>query len=127
MTMLYCTEVTRIGEYASEALSDNMMILFNDNAPIDVADYCFIHPHAELTGHIIPGTDLILGDSRYPVTAVGDVVNQNLGELGHITIRFDGGLIAEYPGTVHVQGNCPDTLSAGTKIIFELNKFESNN
>ena len=41
--MLYRTEVTRIGEFAAEALSDNMMILFNDNAPADIADYCYIH------------------------------------------------------------------------------------
>ena len=63
------------------------MILFNDNAPADVADYCFIHPHADLKGEITVGGDLVMGQSRYPITAVGDVVNQNLGELGHITIR----------------------------------------
>lgn len=121
MTMLYRTEVTHVGDYATEALSDNMMILFNDNAPADVADYCFIHPHAQLTGKIIPGANLILGSQRFPITAVGDVVNQNLGELGHITIRFDGGDVAEYPGTVHVQGICPDALVTGTAIIFEMN------
>ncbi len=121
MTMLYRTEVTRIGEYASDALSDHMMILFNDNAPADVADYCFIHPHAALTGTILPGANLVLAGLRYPVTAVGDVVNQNLAELGHITIRFDGGDVAEYPGTVHVQGTCPDALATGIEIIFEMN------
>ena len=100
MTMLYRTQVTHIGEYAADALDDNMMILFNDNAPADVADYCFIHP-------------------RYPITAVGDVVNQNLAELGHITIRFDGGAEAEYPGTVHVAGKCPEALVLGTELIFQ--------
>ena len=121
MTMLYRTQVTHIGEYAADALNDNMMILFNDNAPADVADYCFIHPAAELTGEIKAGGQFVLGASRYPITAVGDVVNQTRAELGHITIRFDGGKVAEYPGTVHVEGICPDELVLGTEMRFELN------
>ena len=96
-----------------------MMILFNDNAPADVADYCFIHPAADLTGEIKAGGQFVLGASRYPITAVGDVVNQNLAELGHITIRFDGGAEAEYPGTVHVAGQCPEALVLGTELIFQ--------
>ena len=52
MTMLYQTQVTKIGEFAAEALDDNMMILFDDNAPADVADYCYIHPHAALLDDI---------------------------------------------------------------------------
>ena len=97
------------------------MILFNDNAPADIADYCYIHPHAVLSGKIVPGVRLVLGEQSYPVTAVGDVANQNLEALGHITIRFDGETVAEYPGTVHVQGARPDQLVAGTAIIFEMN------
>jgi hypothetical protein len=31
------------------------------------------------------------------VTAVGDVAEQNLRELGHITLRFDGHREAEFP------------------------------
>ena len=123
MTMLYRTQVTKIGECAADALDDNMMILFDDNAPADAADYCYIHPHAALLGEIKVGGYLILGQSRFPITAVGGVVNQNLGELGHITIRFDGADEAEYPGTVHVSGTCPTVpeLEIGTEITFELN------
>ncbi|MEI4964057.1 MULTISPECIES: PTS glucitol/sorbitol transporter subunit IIA [Aeromonas] len=121
MTILYCTQVTKVGEFAIDSLNENMMILFDDNAPADVADYCFIHPHVELKGEIKVEGDFVLGQSRYPITAVGDVVNQNLGELGHITIRFDGATEAEYPGTVHVQGNCPTGLEVGTAIVFKLN------
>jgi len=119
--MLYCTEVTHIGAFAADALSENMMILFNDNAPSDIADYCYIHPHAVLTDHIVPGTCLVLGAHRYPVTAVGEVANQNLEALGHITIRFDGEMVAEYPGSVHVQGERPEHLTTGMTIAFEMN------
>lgn len=123
MTMLYRTQVTKIGECAADALDDNMMILFDDNAPADAADYCYIHPHAALLGEIKVGGYLILGQSRFPITAVGGVVNQNLGALGHITIRFDGADEVEYPGTVHVRGSCPKVqdLEIGTEIAFEMN------
>jgi Phosphotransferase system sorbitol-specific component IIA len=65
--MLYRTQLTQIGEYAADALSDKMMILFNDNAPADVADYCFIHP-AALTGEISVGGQFVLGAVSYPIT-----------------------------------------------------------
>lgn len=119
--MLYCTEVTYIGEFAAESLQDNMMILFSDNAPSDIADYCYIHPHADLVGDIVPGHHLKLGSQSYLVTAVGNVANQNLASLGHITIRFDGNHIAEYPGTIHVHGDCPDFLAVGIPLIFATN------
>ncbi|HGY1014645.1 TPA: PTS glucitol/sorbitol transporter subunit IIA [Aeromonas salmonicida subsp. smithia] len=119
--MLYRTQVTQIGKFATESLNENMMIIFNDNAPKDVADYCFIHPDAELNGEILVGGQFLLGAISYPITAVGCVVSHNLDALGHITIRFDGASEAEYPGTVHVNGTCPKALEIGTEIIFTSN------
>ncbi|MGI0117521.1 PTS glucitol/sorbitol transporter subunit IIA [Zooshikella sp. RANM57] len=122
MTILYSTHITGVGSYTSEALEDHMMILFDDNAPTDAADYCFIHPHAELSAEIKVGNVLVLDQEAYPVTAVGNVANQNLAALGHITLRFDGAENAEYPGTIHVQGQTPKALNVGAKIIFEESK-----
>ncbi|WP_445400580.1 PTS glucitol/sorbitol transporter subunit IIA [Zobellella sp. An-6] len=122
MKILYSTKVTKVGDSAAEALEENMMILFNDNAPADVADYCFIHPDAELTGDITVQCEVLLGQKSYPVTAVGNLANQNLGQLGHITIRFDGAAEPEYPGTVHVRGECPVELGVGAEITFKLKK-----
>jgi len=52
------------------------------------------------------------------VTAVGDVAEQNLRELGHITLRFDGQPQAEYPGTVHVVGPVPQAVTPGCTLKF---------
>lgn len=52
------------------------------------------------------------------MTAVGDVAEQNLRELGHITLRFDGQTAAEYPGTVHVAGPVPQAVAAGCVLKF---------
>jgi PTS system glucitol/sorbitol-specific IIA component len=43
------------------------------------------------------GIQFELGQHHYPVTAVGSVAEQNLRELGHITLRFDGLSEAEFP------------------------------
>ena len=85
MTVIYQTTITRIGQSAADALSDQMLITFREGAPADIEEFCFIHCHGELHGALKAGSQLELGDTRYAVTAVGDVAEQNLRELGHIT------------------------------------------
>ena len=46
------------------------------------------------------------------------VAEQNLRELGHITLRFDGLSEAEFPGTVHVAGPVPDGIAPGCILKF---------
>ncbi|HFM4946957.1 TPA: PTS glucitol/sorbitol transporter subunit IIA [Escherichia coli] len=90
MTVIYQTTITRIGASATDALSDQMLITFREGAPADLEEYCFIHCHGELKGALHPGLQFTLGRHRYPVTAVGSVAEDNLRELGHVTLRFDG-------------------------------------
>ncbi|MEJ5074235.1 PTS glucitol/sorbitol transporter subunit IIA [Enterobacter ludwigii] len=118
MTVIYQTTITRIGQSAPEALSDKMLITFREGAPADIEEFCFIHCHGELKGSLLPGSQLELDNVRYPVTAVGDVAEQNLRELGHITLRFDSQTEAEYPGTVHVTGPVPEALHPGCTVKF---------
>ncbi|HDC4526964.1 TPA: PTS glucitol/sorbitol transporter subunit IIA [Enterobacter cloacae] len=118
MTVIYQTTITRIGQSAADALSDQMLITFREGAPADIEEFCFIHCHGELHGALKAGSQLELGETRYAVTAVGDVAEQNLRELGHITLRFDGQPQAEYPGTVHVEGPVPQAVTPGCTLKF---------
>ncbi|AIR06215.1 MULTISPECIES: PTS glucitol/sorbitol transporter subunit IIA [Cedecea] len=118
MQTIYQTTITHIGRCAREALEDNMLITFREGAPADIQDYCFIHCHGELTGKLKPGIGFELNGQHYAVTAVGDVAQQNLQELGHITLRFDGEAQAEYPGTVHVNGPLPQGIEPGCRLKF---------
>ena len=118
MTVIYHTTITRIGACATMALEEQMLITFREGAPADIEEYCFIHNHGERAGPRTPGAELQLGDRRYPVTAVGEVAEQNLRELGHITLRFDGHREAEFPGTVHVAGPVPDAIATGCVLKF---------
>lgn len=119
MTVIYQTTITRIGASAALALDDQMLITFSEGAPADLEEYCFIHCHGELHGELRVGLQFSLGAHRYPVTAVGSVAQENLRELGHVTLRFDGLSEAEFPGTVHVAGPTPDGIAPGTILKFE--------
>lgn len=104
MSVIYQTTITRIGQSATEALSEQMLITFREGAPADIEEFCFIHCHGELTGALQPGVRCELGQHCYPVTAVGSVAEQNLRELGHITLRFDGLREAEFPAPYTLPG-----------------------
>jgi PTS system glucitol/sorbitol-specific IIA component len=110
--------ITHIGAMAKEALEDDMLILFNETAPEDVADYCFVHDHRVTNGNITTESTLLIAEKDYIVTAVGEAANQNLVALGHITIKFDGRSEPEFPGTIHVIGHCPSTIKLGDRIVF---------
>ncbi|RJX70050.1 PTS glucitol/sorbitol transporter subunit IIA [Vibrio sinensis] len=115
---LYSIEIIQVGECAVDALEDDMLILFNKSVPADAAEYCFVHTHDELRGEISVGGEVVIDNKSYPITAVGDAVNQNLGNLGHITLRFDSADQADFVGSLHLSGAQPSTLNVGSTISF---------
>jgi len=110
--------IIHIGTAANEALLDNMMILFNQSAPEEVAEYCFIHDQGTALGTITTESTLLIAGKDYIVTAVGAAANTNLKELGHITIKFDARTEPEFPGIIHVIGHCPHGIKLGDNIVF---------
>ncbi|WJV53828.1 PTS glucitol/sorbitol transporter subunit IIA [Pectobacteriaceae bacterium CE90] len=117
MKTIYQTIFTRVGDNARESLVENMMITFREGAPEDIEAFCFLHRHGDTQGELHAGGQLVLADTVYPITAVGDVAAQNLRELGHITIRFDGATQAEFPGSIHVAGTIPTDITVGSNLI----------
>lgn len=117
MKTVYESTFISVGPSANESLEDNFLITFGEGAPRDVAEYCFIH-RADVNdgGAFSAGSMLTIGESEYLVTAVGNVARENLRDLGHITVRFDGAAEAEFPGTVHVAGRAPASVEPGQKF-----------
>ncbi|MTD25338.1 PTS glucitol/sorbitol transporter subunit IIA [Erwinia sorbitola] len=117
MKTVYESTFIAVGGCAGEALDDHFLITFGEGAPGDVADYCFIHrPEVRGTAPLVAGTVITIGEYSWPVTAVGEVAELNLRELGHITVKFDGATAAEFPGTVHVAGLTPAGIEPGQKF-----------
>ncbi|AIN17464.1 PTS system glucitol/sorbitol-specific IIA component family protein [Yersinia rochesterensis] len=118
MNTIYQTTITNIGGSAREALLDDMIITFREGAPKDIEEYCFIHQHSATDGELQAGNIMELAEIRYVITAVGEVATQNLRELGHITIRFNGDEHPEFPGSIHVIGPTPTDISVGSSLKF---------
>ncbi|WP_057490036.1 PTS glucitol/sorbitol transporter subunit IIA [Streptococcus orisasini] len=117
MTKIFEAKVLDVGPEALSMIKDaNMLILFGEEAPADLAEYCYKIDNKDLSGAIVTGSRLVIDKQEFPVTAVGDVVEKNLKNLGHITISFDGSSEGSLPGTLHVQASEPVVLNAGSVI-----------
>ncbi|EHJ52123.1 PTS glucitol/sorbitol transporter subunit IIA [Streptococcus macacae] len=121
MTKIFEAKVLTVGPEALSMLNDaNMIILFGEEAPDDLAEYCYKIDNKKLTGSIRQKGKLILNGNECQITAVGSVVEKNLTGLGHITISLDGSKEGSLPGTLHVQPKKPVQLEAGSLIqIFD--------
>ncbi|WP_422448868.1 PTS glucitol/sorbitol transporter subunit IIA [Thermoanaerobacterium sp. DL9XJH110] len=116
METIYETEVTEKGSNMDELRSEKIIILFKDDAPEELRNYCVLHNKNMLKEEIKTGYTLEINDKSYKITAVGELVNKNLAELGHISICFTGKEIAELPGSLYVEGNELPEIKKGDVI-----------
>ena len=117
MMTLYKTKVINIGNEAEMFREEGMIILFGENAPESLSDYCYNIKVEPVAGEIEAGMELSIGSEKYSVTAVGSVVRKNLSALGHITIKFDGSREAELPGTLYVEDKALPEITIGEEIF----------
>lgn len=113
---IYETKVVDLGTEAEMFLEENMMILFGEEVPEDLANYSYIINVNALEDSIESGMTVIFDEETYKVTAVGDLVNKNLRNLGHITLKFDGSTEAELPGTLYLEAKVIPNVNVGTII-----------
>jgi|SRR5690625_323808 len=116
---IYFTTITEIGSSVNDMLEEGMLIIFKDNVPEELAQYCVLHSENELYDNIRIGDVLKINNYSYKVTSIGDAVNENLKSLGHITIRFDGAEKSELPGTLSVENKEIKGLQVGNKLSIE--------
>ena len=57
----------------------------------ELRDACVMHTGNELSGMIKPGDIYKISGQEFKIVKVGSEVRKNLMNLGHITIKFDGG------------------------------------
>ena len=90
MKKYYSTIVQEIGVQVHAFKDARMMILFNENAPKELREYCVLHRGNKLDDTVRAGDVFRLGREDYRVVFVGSEVQKNLRDLGHITLRFNG-------------------------------------
>lgn len=113
---IYTTTVNNIGSEAELFKEEQMIVLFGENAPAELADYCYNIQVNPVEGNIEVGKQVYFDDVAFEITAVGNVVEKNLADLGHITIRFNGDSNAELGGTLYVEEKDMPNINVGTKI-----------
>lgn len=117
MKKIFEAKVIQVGPEAQNMIQDaNMLILFGEEAPGDLAEYCFKIDNKNLLGSILEGGKLVVDNQEYSITAVGNVVEKNLTALGHITISFDGSKEGSLPGTLHVAADQAVVIEKGSTI-----------
>ncbi|WP_221913447.1 PTS glucitol/sorbitol transporter subunit IIA [Streptococcus halichoeri] len=114
----FYTKVKEVGPKAQTMITDaNMLILFGEGAPLDLSDYCFMIDNQQLKAKIEVGDTLAIDSFVYKVKAVGSLVEQNLTDLGHISVCFDQVPASLLPGTLYVAGGSLPLLAKGTEVI----------
>ncbi len=117
MTTIYETKVKELGSLVESFLEENMMILFKDNAPDELRDYCVLHDGNVLTEKVTAGDVFCIGEKEYEIVFVGDQVQKNLQDLGHITIRFNGNEEGEsLEGSLYVEKKSVALPAIGDEI-----------
>ncbi len=116
LVLKYRAVVQEIGPMVPEFLPHNILIFFGQSAPEELREVALVHNGMQLTTPLVPGDLLhfVLSSTSpdeaqqsvwYRVTAVGDAASNNLAELGHVVMHFDGATEAELPGAVSVEPN----------------------
>ena len=99
----YYARVTAIGELAGEFIAEGILVFFSNTAPEELQEHAVVHDRAEgQTADVQVGDTIRLGEHRFPVLAVGTVANENLRNLGHLVLKFNGMNEAEMQGDVNV-------------------------
>ncbi len=116
MKIIYDNKVKDLGSSVNDFQDAGMFILFGEGAPDTLKDFCYTVDVLPINGEIKAGQKAIIDGEEFVITAVGDVVMQNLGNLGHVTFTFDGSTEAELPGTIYVEAKPMPTLKVGSTI-----------
>lgn len=119
-TIIYENKVKALGDFAETFAEEGMIILFGDNAPDTLADYCYSISVNPVKETIRAGQNFIIDGVVFKITAVGDVAEKNLVNLGHITIAFNGASEASLPGTIYVEKKEMPKLKIGSKILISI-------
>ncbi|MGL6292252.1 PTS glucitol/sorbitol transporter subunit IIA [Eubacterium aggregans] len=114
--MRYKATITEIGPMVQDFIGENMIIIFDNNAPDALRDMAVLHSIEEWERDITIGDELVVCEKRYKVTAIGNEANETLKTMGHCTLMFNGADTAQLPGHIELSGDGLPDLSVGMSI-----------
>ena len=117
--------VTQIGINVGEFLEAGIIVLFNEQAPEELAAFAILHNGEGLTEELAVNDRITIDNTTVRVLAVGDVANANLRNLGHVVMKFNGQHSPELPGDVCVEEQSIPPIHIGSKFRIESDAHAS--
>ncbi|QNN53872.1 PTS glucitol/sorbitol transporter subunit IIA [Nocardioides mesophilus] len=111
--VVYESTVTAVGGQVEAFLDHGLLIFFGEESPAELHDMSVRHRPTVREEGPRPGDVIVLGTQELEVLAVGEVVADNLLNLGHLDLKADGGTEARLPGDVCVAVQPLPLLHAG--------------
>lgn len=119
MSIVYENKIIGAGDMVSSFQDEKMFILFGENAPDTLKDFCYTIDIKNTNKEVSVGQVLNIDGEIFEITAVGNVAEKNLTSLGHMTVVFDGSTEATLPGSIYVENTKMPELKIGTTIKIE--------
>ena len=112
----YQTIVTDVGEMAAEFAEAGILVFFGPDAPEELHEFAILTEASELFANVVVGDIVVIDDASYPTLCVGPIANQNLANLGHLVVKFNGLLVPELPGDISLPAVPTPGVKPGTVI-----------
>ena len=118
---IYSTKVVSLGgEVGAFITTVKMVILFEESLALpELRDMCVMHKGNKVEDTIKEGDTLKMGDKAFKILKVGSEVQKNLTNLGHITLKFDGGAEELLEGSLHLEDKPIPDIQPGMEITIE--------
>lgn len=114
--VLYESTVTGVGGQVEAFLDHGMLIFFGADAPKELHEMSVQHRATVAEEGPRPGDAIVLGNRSLEILAVGEVVRDNLLNLGHLDLKADGLTEPRLPGDVCVEVQALPLLEVGDTI-----------
>jgi PTS system glucitol/sorbitol-specific IIA component len=115
----YATTVTAVGEQVAEFVGQGILIWFAEGAPEELHFFTVLHRPTVTTGGVRPGDLVRIDDTAFRVTAVGEVANDNMVNLGHMDLKANGAAEAPLPGDICLEERPLPEPRPGTRLVIE--------
>ncbi len=118
MKVIYENKVTGLGENVNQFRDMGFFIMFGENAPAELTDFCYHVTVEPLNGEMKPGQIFKIDDEEYKITAVGTEAPVTLAGLGHMTVSFSGATEVDMPGSICLESKPMPDVKVGT--VFQI-------
>ena len=115
----YQGKILSIGPLVEEFTKAGILVFFGEDAPDELLEFSIIHDAKDLKEPLAIGDTVSIDDEKFKVLAVGDVANTNLGNLGHLILKFNGDDTARLPGDVNLEEKPVPDIQVGMEIKIE--------